>query len=244
MVTKTITTGCMGLVKFVREELARIAEPTKAPSMAAYMKTSQPFYGVTRPKLNAALCKQMRLRFVPSDRAAYERGVLALWGLPHREEQYAAIEYARQHPRFIVPQSMRLYERLIRQGAWWDLVDDIAEYLVGSATLAYRSQVRCTLERWIEDPDLWIRRTAIIAQVQHKGATDGPQLFDYCLRRSGESEFFIRKAIGWALRAYSKSNPEAVRDFLLENRKTLAPLSLREGAKHLVRLGKLPASFP
>jgi len=86
--------------------------------MAAYMKTSRPFYGVARPKLNAALCKEMRLRFAPADRAAYERGVIALWRLPHREEQYAAIEYARQHPRFIVPQSMKLYERMIRQGAW------------------------------------------------------------------------------------------------------------------------------
>ncbi|MFZ1119039.1 MAG: DNA alkylation repair protein [Candidatus Binataceae bacterium] len=244
MAKKNGRDDCTGLVKFVCEELARIAEPSRAPAMAAYMKTSQPFYGVARPKLNAALCKQMRLRFVPADRAAYERGVLALWVLPHREEQYAAIEYARQHPRFIVPQSMKLYERLIRQGAWWDLVDDVAEYLVGAATLAYRAQVRPILERWIDDPDLWIRRTAIIAQVQHKGATDGAQLFGYCLRRRGENEFFIRKAIGWALRAYSKSNPEAVRDFLLQNRGTLAPLSLREGAKHLVRLGKLPAGFP
>jgi 3-methyladenine DNA glycosylase AlkD len=244
MAKKNGRDDCRDLVEFVREELARIAEPSKAPAMAAYMKTNQLFYGVARPKLNAALCKQMRLRFVPADRAAYERGVLALWDLPHREEQYAAIEYARQHPRFIVPQSMKLYERLIRQGAWWDLVDDVAEYLVGAAALAHRAQVRPILGRWIDDPDLWIRRTAIIAQVQHRDATDGAQLFDYCLRRCGEKEFFIRKAIGWALRAYSKSNPQAVRNFLLENRDTLAPLSLREGARHLIRLGKLPAGFP
>jgi 3-methyladenine DNA glycosylase AlkD len=244
MVKKTGRDQCVALVKFVGEELARIAEPAKAPAMAAYMKTSQPFYGVARPKLNAALCKVMRLRFAPADRAAYERGVIALWRLPHREEQYAAIEYARQHPRFIVPQSMKLYERMIRQGAWWDLVDDIAEYLVGAVTLTYRAQVRPILEHWIDDPDLWIRRTAIIVQVQHKGATDGAQLFRYCLRRRGDDEFFIRKAIGWALRAYSKSCPKAVRDFLLANRDALSPLSLREGAKHLVRMGELPATFP
>jgi len=232
------------LVKFVRGELTRIAEPAKAPAMAAYMKTSQLFYGVARPKLNAALSKVMRLRFVPADRTTYERSVLVLWRLSHREEQYAAIEYARQHPRFIVPQSTKLYERMIRQGAWWDLVDDIAEYLIGAVALAYRGQIRSILDRWIDDPDLWIRRTAIIAQVQHKEATDGAQLFGYCLQRRNDKEFFIRKAIGWALRAYSKSNPEQVRDFLLDNRSTLAPLSLREGAKHLIRVGKLPASFP
>jgi len=232
------------LVEFVRGELTRIAEPAKAPAMAAYMKTSQLFYGVARPKLNAALSKVMRLRFVPADRTTYERSVLVLWRLSHREEQYAAIEYARQHPRFIVPQSTKLYERMIRQGAWWDLVDDIAEYLIGAVALAYRGQIRSILDRWIDDPDLWIRRTAIIAQVQHKEATDGAQLFGYCLQRRNDKEFFIRKAIGWALRAYSKSNPEQVRDFLLDNRSTLAPLSLREGAKHLIRVGKLPASFP
>jgi 3-methyladenine DNA glycosylase AlkD len=234
----------LALVKFVRGELMRIAEPAKAPAMAAYMKTSQPFYGVARPKLNATLCKEMRLGFVPAGRTAYERNVLALWHLPHREEQYSAIEYARQHPRFIVPQSMKLYEQMIRQGAWWDLVDDIAEYLVGAVTLSYRAQVRPILDRWINDSDLWIRRSAIIAQVQHKDATDGAQLFGYCLRRKDDNDFFIRKAIGWALRAYSKSKPESVRDFLLNSGCALAPFSLREGAKHLIRLGKLPASFP
>ena len=87
MVKNTGRDQCVELVKFVGEELGRIAEPAKAPAMAAYMKTSQPFYGVARPKLNAALCKEMRLRFAPADRAAYERGVIALWRLPHRDCQ-------------------------------------------------------------------------------------------------------------------------------------------------------------
>ncbi len=194
------------MVRFVREGLARVAEPARAPAMAAYMKTSQPFYGVPRPK-RAALFKEMRRRFIPSNRDSYEERVLALWRLPYREEQYVAIDYARQHAQFIVPESMKLYERMIREGAWWDLVDDIASHLVGAVMLRYRAQLRPVLDRWIDDKDLWIRRTALIAQLGHQHATDAAQLFDYCLRHAHEKEFFIRKAIGWALREYSKSNP-------------------------------------
>lgn len=231
------------LVDFVSQALAQMGDPRVALKMAAYMKTTQPFYGVPRPK-TALLTKQVLARFRAPNQRVYERRVQALWRLSNREERYMAIDYARGDPRFIVPASMKLYERLIREGQWWDFVDDIAEYLVGTVLLGYRSETRPTLDRWIDDSDLWIRRAALIAQVKHKTATDQEQLFDYCLRRSAESDFFIRKAIGWALRAYSKSNPEAVRAFLLNNRAALAPLSLREGARHLIRLGRLPVSFP
>jgi 3-methyladenine DNA glycosylase AlkD len=80
---------------------------------------------------------------------------------------------------------------------------------------------------------MWLRRTAILAQLKHKDATDAGELFDYCLRRSGETEFFIRKAIGWALREYAKTDPDAVRGFLSAHGDELSGLSYREAAKHL-----------
>ena len=90
------------------------------------------------------------------------------------------------------------------------------------------------LDRWIDDRNLWIRRTAILSQLKHKGGTDRDQLFGYCLRRAGEKEFFIRKAIGWALREYAKTEPDAVRAFALEHREQLSGLSFREATKHLL----------
>jgi 3-methyladenine DNA glycosylase AlkD len=90
------------------------------------------------------------------------------------------------------------------------------------------------IERWIDDRDLWLRRTSILSQVGHKEATDADLLFDACERRMHETEFFIRKAIGWALRDYARTNPDAVVDFVAMNRGGLSGLSYREATKHLV----------
>ncbi len=221
----------MELVEFVGGELGRLADPKRAVAMAAYMKTMQPFYGVGAPQVQG-IAKEARKRFAPVSRSAYRKNVSALWRLPHREERYAAIEYAKQ-PAFLTPESVPLFERMIREGAWWDFVDGIAANLVGEVFLNHRSAVRPVLERWIEDEDMWIRRSALLVQLRHKGETDAAQLFEHCLKCASEREFFIRKAIGWALREYSKTDSRAVKTFLLKHRALLSPLSFREGAKRL-----------
>ena len=222
------------LAHYVTAELRRLADPAKAPAMAAYMKTAQPFYGVPTP-IRTVILREVRERFVPVDQESSEHNVLALWKLPYREERYCAIAYARHHPRFITPSALWLYERMIREGAWWDFVDEIAVNLVGGVLGNFPAKTRPLVERWIEDSDMWIRRTALLAHLKHKKATDAAQLFDHCLRRAHEREFFIRKAIGWALREYSKTEPRAVRAFLATNRQRLSKLSLAEGSKHLAR---------
>lgn len=226
------------LARYVTAELRARADPAKAPAMAAYMKTAQAFYGVQTPT-RATILRETRDRFVPVDQKSYGRNVLALWKLPYREEQYCAIAYARQHPRFITLSALPLYERMIRDGAWWDFVDEIAVNLVGAVLGNFRVKTRPIIERWIDDPDMWIRRTALLAHLKHKRETDAAQLFDHCLRRADESEFFIRKAIGWALRQYSKTDPRAVGAFLKKNRQRLSKLSFDEGSKHLARAKSL-----
>ena len=222
------------LARYITTELRALADPAKAPAMAAYMKTAQAFYGVPTPHRTIIL-RENRERFIPIDQKSYERNVLALWKLPYREEQYCAIAYARQHPRFITTSALPLYERMIREGAWWDFVDEIAVNLVGTVLGNFRAKTRPIIERWCDDPDMWIRRTSLLAHLKHKKDTDAAQLFDHCLRRSHESEFFIRKAIGWALREYSKTDPRAVGAFLKKNRQRLSKLSFAEGSKHLAR---------
>jgi 3-methyladenine DNA glycosylase AlkD len=224
------------LAAFVSAQLGARANPRNTGPMAAYLKTSMPFYGVKKPD-RVPIHQQMKKRFAPANRREYEAGVRALWKLPHREEKYAAIVFARQSDVFITADSIPLYERMIREGAWWDLVDDIAVNLVGRAQYKQRPVVRPVMRRWIDDEDLWIRRTALLSQNRHKEKTDQRQLFRHCLRRAGEKEFFIRKAIGRALRDYSYSAPEAVRDFLLAHRERLSGLSFREAAKQLRRAG-------
>ena len=229
------------LVSFVQQRFRELADPAKAAPMAAYMRTTQPFYGVQRAGLDL-LAREVLSRFPAADGAAYERNVLALWRLPHREEQYLAIRYARQR-KFTGPRSLPLYERIVREGAWWDLVDETASHLVGEALRIARAEVEPILDRWIEDSDLWIRRTAVIAQLRLGRETNKGQLFRYSLRLAGEREFFLRKAIGWALREYSKTDPDPVIAFLEANRAQLAPLTLREATKHLIRQGTLAKSF-
>jgi 3-methyladenine DNA glycosylase AlkD len=224
------------LTAFVSDQFRGLADPKIAVPMAAYMKTSMPFYGIKKPD-RVPVYREMKRRFAPTSRREYEAGVSALWELPHREEKYAAIAFARQFHDFIGAESLRLFERLVREGAWWDLVDDVAINLVGRSQLKQRSRVRPVMRRWIDDENLWIRRTALLSQVRHKGQTDEAQLFRHCLRRAAETEFFIRKAIGWALRDYSYTAPGVVREFLVAHQGRLSGLSFREGAKQLVRVG-------
>ena len=222
------------LARYVTAQLKRLADPAKAPAMAAYMKTAQPFFGVSTP-VRTAMLKQIGDQFAPPDQKLYARSVMALWKLPHREERYCAITFARRYEQFITSESLPLYERMIREGAWWDFVDEIAVNLVGTVYGNFRAQTRPIIERWIDDDHMWIRRTALLSHLKHKRETDAAQLFKHCLKRADESEFFIRKAIGWALREYSKTDPRAVRAFLKTNRKQLSNLSYTEGSKHLAR---------
>lgn len=226
------------LVSFVQGQFKQLADAEKAGPMAAYMKTEMPFYGIQKPD-RIPIYKQMQKQFPAQSQRQYEDAVKALWKLPHREEKYAAIEFAKQNTKFVAVASYPLYKFLIVDGAWWDLVDDVAVNLISDSYLRERDSIKPIIEQWIDDKDMWIRRTAILAHNHHKAKTDWIQLSDHCLRRADESHFFIRKAIGWALREYSYANPKAVKSFLLKNKNKLSPLSFKEGAKQLVRVGDM-----
>ncbi|MBK9277552.1 MAG: DNA alkylation repair protein [Candidatus Obscuribacter sp.] len=226
------------LVKYIQSELATLADPVKAEEMAAYMRTEMPFYGVQKPD-RVPLIREMKKRFPPVSLSDYQRNVLALWQLEHREEKYLAINYADSFKQYMIPQAVPLFERLVREGQWWDFVDPIASWLVGRTLLSHEESLRPVIETYVQDEDFWIRRTALLAHLGHKKMTNSEALFRYCTALAGEKEFFIRKAIGWALREYSKSEPEKVSRYLKKNADNLSPLSYKEGAKHLVKMGLL-----
>lgn len=198
--------------------------------MAAYMKTDMPFYGVQAGP-RRALGKRLKAEFPPRSHGEYRGQVVALWGLEHREEKYLAIGVAVANRRYITFENLDLYERLIREGAWWDFVDEVAARLVGEVLARDRGRTKPVMEAWIDDDDMWIRRAAILAQLGRKAGTDTEMLFRFAARRAHEKEFFIRKAIGWALRDYAKTDPAAVRRFLEEHE--VSGLTRREASKHL-----------
>jgi len=208
------------------------ADAAKAVDMGAYMKTEMPFYGVQMKGIDATL-KVVAAAHKPESDADYRAAVLALWKQPHREEKHLAIRYARRFSTYISMENLDVYRILIVEGAWWDLVDDVASNLVGTVLRNERNLCTPVLRTWIGSDDLWLRRTSIITQLRHGADTDVALLGDACIANMAETDFFLRKAIGWALREYAKTNPEWVIAFVTRHRTEMAPLSIREATKHL-----------
>jgi 3-methyladenine DNA glycosylase AlkD len=220
---------------FAQESLRRAADPDKAAGMQAYMKTDMPFYGVQKPG-RVEILRELVERFPVVDRESYEALVLGLWDLPHREEKYLALGVARHFREHVTPLSLPLYRNLIVEGAWWDFVDEIATRLIRFLVVEHPAQTWPVVDLWIDDEDMWLRRSAILCQIGAKQDTDTARLFGFSERRAFEEEFFIRKAIGWALREYAKTDPEAVAAFVLAHRDRLSSLSYREATKHIGHL--------
>lgn len=224
-----------GLVDYVQQALRDVADPEKAAGMQAYMKTDMPFYGVQKPA-RVRILREVKTRFAPVDHQGYVDAVVSLWDLPHREEKYLAQGFARSFPDHVVPASLSVYRRFIVEGAWWDFVDETATHLIRDLVFDYPDEIWPVVEGWAVDEDMWLRRSAILCQVGAKDRTDSRRLFEFCLGRSHEKEFFIRKAIGWALRDYAYTDPEAVARFVTDNRDALSALSFREATKHIGHL--------
>ena len=198
--------------------------PQIAAEQAAYMKNRFPFLGLKAP-LRRAIQKKV---FTPPENL--EETLQALWKMPEREYTYAALDLAVRYRKKI--HHLPFIKSLIESHSWWDSVDILASNVLGYFVEANPKHLE-TMDQWIEDDNFWVRRSALLCQLKWKKNTDHTRLFAYCKKCAHESEFFIRKAIGWALREYSKSAPEAVQQFISENRSKLSPLSLREGSRHL-----------
>ncbi|MBL7923418.1 MAG: DNA alkylation repair protein, partial [Bacteroidia bacterium] len=154
-----------------------------------------------------------------------------IWDLPRREYQYAAMELCAKKLKSYLPGHLELFEYMIQDRSWWDTVDFIAGTLVGGLFRMHPQLIGPAVMRWTAGPDFWFHRCSILFQLKYGKKTDAPLLFRLCRDFAGEKEFFIRKAIGWALRQYSKSEPAAVRDFI--GRQKLSPLSRKEASKYI-----------
>lgn len=221
---------------FITKSLKASADPDKAVPMARYMKTDMPFYGVQKSG-REKIARAIKWHYRPGTFEEYLELVNLLWSKEHREEKYLAIQLARTYRLFITTDSLELYERLIREGAWWDFVDEIAIKLIGPVLRNEPEVMEPVLDEWIEDENMWIRRAALLSQVLHRDKTDKDRLFRYCKARLGDDEKFVQKAIGWALRDYSRANSEAVRSFLMKHGDEMSELAFREAARVLNKKG-------
>jgi len=202
--------------------------------MQAYMKSSMPYRGVSAPALRQ-LCRNA-FKAHPVDSAdEWQRVVLELWrNARFREERYAAVllTQARVYRPFQTFSSLSMLEEMIVTGAWWDFVDTLAGYNLGDLLRAEPRRMKPLMRRWAHDADIWKRRSAILCQLKFKHDTDLELLYDCIEPNLPHKDFFIRKAIGWALRQYAWTDPKEVRRFVKANTDRLSPLSVREALKN------------
>ena len=219
------------LTEIVRQALEIAAEPRRAEQMSAYMKHKQAFLGVPAPLVKEIASGAAR-ELKPNSLADCEPILRDLWQGQWREERYTAQRLAERWRIWRWPEALPLCEWMVRSGQWWDLVDGIATRLIGPLILKH-PHLSPEVFAWIGSDDLWLRRTALLAQLKHKERTDNQVLAELILQVAHEEEFFIRKAIGWSLREHAKTDPDWVRAFVSAHDGQLSPLSRKEALKNL-----------
>ncbi|MFC8781758.1 DNA alkylation repair protein [Streptomyces nigra] len=207
------------------------ADPERAAAMRAYMKDVAPFLGIPSPERRALSRSVLQGTPRPDERDC-TAVALRCWRLPEREYQYFAVDLLRRHVRRLSSGFLPVARHLVTTVPWWDTVDALAAHVVGGLVAADPA-LTADMDAWIEEDDLWVVRTALLHQLRYGERTDAGRLFAYCLRQSGHPDFFVRKAIGWCLREYAKTDPDAVRDFLAREGGRFAPLSVREALKNI-----------
>lgn len=216
-------------IKELKSQFEAHADALVAAEQAKYMKDLFPFLGLKKPE-RVRLQRPLLKKYAPKSEEELISVAGELWEMEAREYQYVACELIEKSLPLCTEKSLSFFEALIRKKSWWDTVDKIASSFVGALVKKY-PPLKGKVEVWSEDSFLWIRRSALLFQLKYKKDTDEQMLFALCKRLMEEKDFFIRKAIGWALREYSKTAPEEVKSFILTHQKALSPLSFREGMK-------------
>ncbi|GAA4288290.1 DNA alkylation repair protein [Georgenia daeguensis] len=235
----------------VRRRLADGGDPVRAAGQRQYLRSEMPLRGFRLPELRAAVREVLaEPRHAVDDAGAWEATVRALWDeAEYRDERHAAIALARHRPYrawATDPAALPLYRHLVVTGAWWDLVDDVATHLLAPLLRAH-PDVAAAVRAWSSDTELWVRRAALLAQIGARERTDTGLLAD-CVEANllgspHGDDFFVRKAVGWALRDHARTDPAWVAAYVEALGDRLAPLSRREALRHLGVSGE-PAGPP
>ena len=206
--------------------------PETARWMAAYMKNKFAFLGIKTP-----LRKELFSRFLKENglpvRNELHTVISTLWDLPEREFQYIAVSLFDKFKKKYTEEDILLAEKLIVEKSWWDTVDGIAAWIAGDYFRKFPEKIHPVTRSWMDSGNIWLQRSALLFQLGYKQHTDEALLFNYINELTGSREFFIRKAIGWVLREYSKTIPGRVQQFV--DRTPMSGLSRKEALKVIMR---------
>ena len=219
-------------VKPLEEQFKKHRDPARATQMKAYLKDQFEFYGVPAP-IRKQLIQEHKNEFGLIPEAEIEEIIKWCWQQPEREWQYAAMDLLGRTARKVNKEILPLYEYLIVNKSWWDTIDFIASNLVGPIFKKYPEAINPETNKWMASNNMWLQRTCLLFQLKYKQNLDTALLESFIMPLKSSKEFFIRKAIGWILREYSKTNEEYVRDFVAAHE--LSGLSQREALKWLNR---------
>lgn len=210
------------------EEFYKNRNTEQAEFMAKYMKNLFPFLGLKKPE-RLILSKDL-FKIKKKDSEVDWDFIFKCFDLPEREFQYLAIDYMDKVKNLFTPNDMDNIRILLTTKSWWDSVDAINK-VVGHIAMKYPKIKEDTILKWIQSENIWLNRISILFQLKYKDKTDTEFLSKAILYNSQTYEFFINKAIGWALREYSKTNKSWVKEFIESN--NLSKLSIREGSKYI-----------
>ncbi|MFF2093452.1 DNA alkylation repair protein [Paenibacillus sp. NPDC058174] len=217
-------------IEALEQWLRKHANPEQAVPMQAYMRNQFPFLGLKSPERVELVKSFWKEHGVPKGEELLTAAV-ELWSLPEREFHYTALNLLDKRKKTAEISDIAVLEKLIVEHSWWDTVDILAAHPIGSLLRKYPELVSDYTEKWIQSDNMWLRRTALLYQLRYKESTDAERLFRYMESCKHEEEFFIRKAIGWALREYAKSDEESVVNYV--QGAGLSPLSVKEALKHI-----------
>lgn len=206
------------------------AAAERAGSMERYMRNQFRFFGISSPG-RRELLKSLLTDWRTMAMSAAWSAVEWLWSREERECQYVAMELIQCRLAEYQKEDIARIRELIIRKSWWDTVDFIAANIAGPYFLRFEGEMESVSGKWNKSDDLWLRRSSIIFQLKYREKTSEHLLFGYCAYCAGERDFFIRKAIGWALRQYAKTEPDRVRRFLRSHE--LSALSVKEAEKSL-----------
>ena len=220
-------------VHAVEHALIPLAEEAKAQGMKAYLLNQFEFLGLAAPVRRAAVKAIGKVKWHSTDDLLAVAELL--WQKPEREYRYTAVDLLRQHSDQLSVINLSALQALLLRDAWWETVDGLSAVIAEVVHAAVQQQHNAAkvMDVWLKHPNHWVRRSAMLHQLGWRLDTDTTRLFGYATQLADEKEFFIRKAIGWALRDYARWNPQAVTDFLVAHRARLSGLTVREAAKHL-----------
>ncbi len=217
----------------VEQALTPLADASRAVQMKAYLLDQFEFLGLQAPVRRQAVKDIGKVKWQSS--VDLLTAAELLWQMPHREYRYTAVDLLRKHSSMLSVNDLPALQHLLLRDPWWETVDGLSAVIaeVMKAAVQQQPNAAVAMDAWLKHPSHWVRRSAMLHQLGWRLDTDTMRLFGYAQQLSDDKDFFIRKAIGWALRDYARWNPQAVTAFLVEHRDTLSRLSVREAAKHL-----------